>query len=217
MRAELAPFAADGLLLLAGLGGLWACGVAPRRARALLPALGLAYLVGTALVSLALIALLAIGIPFTLVTFVLVALACVAAGVAVDRRRQRRAVPRGDDRSPHVPWRRVREWPADRWLVGGFVVLFGGYATIGLLAASVMPLDQWDAWTMWAVCTFSAARMICSNAADGAPAHTRSKRPCCSIANTPRQEVTIAVSATTDGLPVESGGIGGSASTAPDS
>ncbi len=33
----------------------------------------------------------------------------------------------------------------------------------------------------------------------------------------PRHELTMAVLATTDGLPVESGGIGGSASIAPDS
>jgi hypothetical protein len=150
MRADLAPFAADGLLLLAGLGGLWACGLIPRRGGALLPALGLAYLVGTALVSLALIALLAIGFPFTLVTFALVVLACVAVGVAIDRRRARRTDPSSQDSPPHVPWRQPREWSSDRWLVAGFVVVLGGYALLGLLSAVVMPLDQWDAWTMWA-------------------------------------------------------------------
>jgi hypothetical protein len=68
LRAELAPFAVDLLLALAGLGVLLALRLVPRRPSAKAAARGLAYLTGAAVVPKVLIAGLAIGVPLTLTT-----------------------------------------------------------------------------------------------------------------------------------------------------
>jgi hypothetical protein len=146
MRAELAPFAVDVLLALAGLGILLGIGLVPRRPATMLAALGLAYLTGTAVVSVALIALLTIGVPFTLWTFFVVVFACAGIGAWAWRRRP------PDPTSPDRRWWRLpwRSWPADVWIVGAFVLLFGAFAAVGMASASKMPLGAWDAWSIWA-------------------------------------------------------------------
>jgi hypothetical protein len=146
LRAELAPFAVDALLALAGLGVLVAIGLVPRRASALLPALGLAYLAGASVVPVVLIALLVVGVPFTLETFAVVVAACIGLGALRWRGRPPQEAPARD------PWwrRPWRSWPADVWVVGAFVALFGAFAAIGMLSALRMPLDEWDAWSIWA-------------------------------------------------------------------
>ena len=147
MRADVAPFAVDLLLVLAGLGVLFAIGLVPFRLSTLVAALGLAYLVGTGVVSVVLIALLTIGVPFTLVTFDIVALACVAAG---GLRLWLRPPPRPPAAGPSW-WRRPwRSWSIDDWAVGIFVVLLGLFAVVGLAGTWKMPLTEWDAWSIWA-------------------------------------------------------------------
>lgn len=145
MRADLAPFGVDVLLALAGLAILLAIGVVPRRPGSWMAALGLAYLTGAAVVPLALTALLAIGAPFTLETFGVVVLVCLGIG-AWGWRRADEPPPRA------APWwrRPWRSWPAEVWVVGAFVVVFGAFALIGLRSAWVMPLTEWDAWSIWA-------------------------------------------------------------------
>jgi hypothetical protein len=146
LRTELAPFAVDLLLALAGLGVLAATGLVPRRASAMVAAFGLAYLTGTAVVPLVLIALLTLGVPFTLETFFVVVLVCIGIGAWRWWRDP-------GDRSPRGPawWRRPwRSWPADVWTAGAFVLLFGAFAVLGLVTAFHMPLTQWDSWSIWA-------------------------------------------------------------------
>jgi hypothetical protein len=145
LRAELAPFGVDLLLAFAGLGILAAIGVLPRRASALAGAFGLAYLTGTAVVPLVLTVLLTVGVPLTLETFAVVVLVCIGAGGWRWWRRSE-ALP------PAVPWwrRQWRSWPADGWIVAAFIVLFGAFAVVGLVSAWKLPLNEWDAWSIWA-------------------------------------------------------------------
>jgi hypothetical protein len=146
LRAELAPFAVDLLLALAGLGILLAIGLVPRRPQTIVAALGLAYLTGASVVPVVLIALLVVGIPFTLETFAVVVVLCSGAGLLGWRSGWEEAPPRGE-----AWWRRPwRSWPVDVWVVGAFVVLFGAFATVGMLSAFEMPLTEWDAWSIWA-------------------------------------------------------------------
>ena len=35
------------------------------------------------------------------------------------------------------------------WITVAFVLLFGGLAVVGLLATVQLPLNGWDAWTIW--------------------------------------------------------------------
>jgi hypothetical protein len=143
VRADLAPFALDFVLALAGLGILVATRVVPPRLTHLAGAFGLAYLTGAALVPLALTILLVIGVPFTLETFAVVALLCIAVGVWLGRRwRITERPPTG------TPWwrRPWRSWPVDVWVVAGFAVGFGIFAVVGLLDAFRVPLLGWDAW-----------------------------------------------------------------------
>jgi hypothetical protein len=147
MRADVAPFAVDLLLALAGLGVLFAIGLVPRGPTMVLAALGLGYLTGSAIVPLALTVLLVVGIPFTLTTFAVVVAACIGAGLL-------RLWLRPPDRSPRsgVPiWRRSwRSWTIDAWVVGIFVVLFGAFALVGMATAWKLPIVEWDAWSIWA-------------------------------------------------------------------
>ncbi len=146
MRADFAPFAVDLLLAFAGLGILMAIRIVPASAPAMAAAFGLAYLTGAAVVPILLIALLVVGVPLALELFVIVALLCMSVGVF-------RSQPRPADRaSPgegwwHRPW---RSWPADAWVAGACLVLFGAFAVVGMLSAFQMPLVEWDAWSIWA-------------------------------------------------------------------
>ncbi len=146
MRTELAPFAVDVLLAFAGLGILLAIGLVPRRAPAMAAALGLAYLTGASVVPIILIALLVVGVPFALETFAVVVFICMGIGVL-------RSQARPEDRtSPRKAWWRQpwQSWPADVWVAGAFVALFGAFAVVGMLSAFEMPLVEWDAWSIWA-------------------------------------------------------------------
>lgn len=146
MRAELAPFGVDLLLAVAGLGVLAAIRLVPLRPSELVAALGLAYLTGTAVVSLGLIVLLTVGIPLTLWTFFVLVVLCIGAGVLRSRRQL------GPRREPRPRWWRLpwRSWPAGVWVTGAFVLLFGAYSAVGALSTFDMPLMGGDAWTIWA-------------------------------------------------------------------
>lgn len=146
MRAELAPFAVDLLLALAGIGVLLAIRVVPLSTPDMLGALGLAYLTGSAIVPLVLAVLLVVGIPLALETFFVLVLICLVVGGL-----RSRGAP-NNHAAAEAGWRRQpwRFWPADVWVTGAFLVLFGGFAVVGLLSAFEMPLLGGDAWTIWA-------------------------------------------------------------------
>ncbi|HEU5142124.1 MAG TPA: hypothetical protein VFU04_03090 [Solirubrobacterales bacterium] len=146
MRAEVAPFAVDLLLALAGLGILLAIGLVPRRPSGVLAALGLAYLTGASVVPVVLIALVVIGVPFTLEAFGVVVLLCIGAGAL-----RWRAGPEERIASREAWWRKPwRSWSVDAWAAGAFIALFGVFAVVGMLSAFEMPLTVWDAWSIWA-------------------------------------------------------------------
>jgi hypothetical protein len=109
-------------------------------------ALGLAYLTGTAVVSLLLIVTLVIGVPFTLATFLVAVLACMGIGAFRSRGQPRGHRPSVAPRSGGS-W---RTWQVGTWVTGAFVIVFAAYAAVGLLSASEMPLIGGDAWTIWA-------------------------------------------------------------------
>jgi len=146
MRSELAPFGADLLLALAGLGVLFAADLVSLRISSALAALGLAYLTGAAIVPLLLSILLVLGIPFRLVTFLLVVAACIGVGVP----RMRLAMANSSPDTQGFRWNAWRSWPAETWIVIAFVVVIAAYSVIGFLSALVAPLSAWDAWSIWA-------------------------------------------------------------------
>jgi hypothetical protein len=146
MRADLAPFALDFLLGVAGTGILVAFRVVPVRASSMVAAFGLAYLTGAAIVPLVLTVLLVIGIPFNLATYAVVTLACIGIGLWFGRKR-------AGDRPPAPPpwWKQSwRTWSAEVWIVAAFVLFFGGFAVVGMLTAWRVPLIGWDAWGFYA-------------------------------------------------------------------
>lgn len=146
MRGEIASFCIDVLLAGAGFGVLLAIGLKPRGGLAAVAAAGLAYLVGAAVAPLLLTVLLVLGIPFSLVTFVAVVAVCVLVGVW--RAAPTIAAP-AFGRIP-AGLRSWRRWTADSWAIVVFVLLFAGFAIVGLLSALEMPMLEGDGWTIWA-------------------------------------------------------------------
>lgn len=147
MHADIASFGVDAMLAFAGLWILIGIGLVPLRGASVLAALGLAYMTGTALVPVLLVALLVIGVPVTLVTFFIVVLACVVAGGFAARNS------RIDVSQNSAAWRWLRSWrswPAETWVIVGFVALFGAYSVIGMLGVYESPLVGWDSWSIWA-------------------------------------------------------------------
>lgn len=145
MRADIAPFLADGLLAVAGLGVLHGVGLLRPGARGALAALGLAYLTGVAAVGLLAIALLTLGVPASMPTVVALCGLLTAAGLAAARRRDGRlpSLPA----PPRVPQLRGRG--ADFWFTAGFAGAFGVYALTGFVSAMVTPLTGFDGWSIW--------------------------------------------------------------------
>jgi hypothetical protein len=144
MRAEFAPFLLDGTLAVAGLGILLAAGLVRRDAWSILGGFGLGYMVGAAAIPMVITVLLTVGVPFTLWTYMVIFLVCVASGVL--GLRCRAAPPQRDREWRTASW---RSWSPSMWITFAFVLLFGGLAVVGLLATVQLPLDGWDAWTIW--------------------------------------------------------------------
>ena len=140
MGRSLAAYAVDLLLAGAGFGVLLTIGLTPRRPLQALGAIGLAYMVGAAVVPLVLTVLLVLGVPFTFLTFILIVIACVLPGAW----RLARATPR---QRPKPVGRRA--WPPETWVIVAFVLAFGTFCVVGFLNAVHAPLVEWDAWTIW--------------------------------------------------------------------
>ncbi len=145
MRTALGPALANVLFVCAGLAVLAALRMVRRTAASVIAALGLAFCVGAASVSLlTLIAVLA-GVSFTAGTVEGVSLAIIIGAGAVVLRRPRARVVRGTALPRLKPIEIVKQNRA----LTAFVVLFGTYAIIGLVRASVMPMNLWDGWALW--------------------------------------------------------------------
>ena len=144
MRADLAPIVLAALFGFAGLGVLAALDFVKLSLGGILAALGLAYLVGVAAVLLPAIALVTLGVAVRLPAVVglcaLIGLAGMA--VAVSRRGGLRITIRRSSR----PGKGLE---LDVLVAAVFLVAFGLYALLGFRHASVLPLDTWDAWSIW--------------------------------------------------------------------
>jgi hypothetical protein len=153
MRADLAPLITSAIFLFAGFGVLAAAGLLRRTAWGVLAATGLAYLVGVASVMLVAIALLCLGIALGLAGYAALAALIGATGLAVAalrRPKTRDAHQDGPRRWAFADLRQsVGEWGAEQWLACGFVVAIAVYAVFGYAAASLEPLDGWDAMSIW--------------------------------------------------------------------
>jgi hypothetical protein len=146
MRADLGPVGADVLFLLAGYGVLNAIGFLRTTAADWLAAVGLSFLAGVIWVSLLAIALLTAGIPLTLTTFVLLSAGTAAAGLSLRRDWLRMARPRPTLRGLR---QRARSLPWYAWIGCVTLAALVAYAVSGGFMASVRPLRDWDAWSIW--------------------------------------------------------------------
>jgi hypothetical protein len=86
-----------------------------------------------------------IGVPFTLETFVIVALLCILASGIRTWERPGEETPKGEAWWGR-PW---RSWPPEVWIVVVFILVFGAFALLGFSSAFVMPVTEWDAWSIW--------------------------------------------------------------------
>jgi hypothetical protein len=147
VRTTIAPVLLAGLFVVAGLGILHALRPFPRRPVAgalatLLGAVGLAYMLGVAVVVLLAIALLVLGVSLSLGTFTLLALAVAGAGLLAGVLRRSRAEFAAPARIA-VPMR------IDRIAIAVAAVLFGGYLLLVLSQYTSAPMAEWDSWTIW--------------------------------------------------------------------
>lgn len=139
MRADFGPVVANLGFLAVGLAILLATRFVRWSPRAVLPALGLAYLAGVAAVTLTLVALTCAGVPFTLKSIAGTMALLAAAGLAWGWRRR-------DKGAPVTP---TATAGADRWLVAVFLALFAVFVVVGVLRAHRQLLSDWDAWAIW--------------------------------------------------------------------
>jgi hypothetical protein len=137
---DLASYAVDVLLTIAGFGVLLGIGLTPSGPLQTMGGIGLAYMLGLAVVPLALTLLLVLGVHFTFLTFILVVIACVLPGA------WRLARATAGPRPKLVGW---RSWKPDTWIIAAFVAAFGALCVTGFLNAIHAPLVEFDGWTIW--------------------------------------------------------------------
>ncbi len=160
MRAELGPIVLTGGYCFAGLGVLTSLRIIRPSVGSVVAALGLAFMVGVAVVLLSGIALLCVGAPVNIEMLgILIALIGLGGfGFAWWQAGWRR---------PSMPnWSRIRLWAstqsarraifvlrdtdAERWVVAGMLVVIGVFAVLAYRWAQVQPLQAWDSWSIWA-------------------------------------------------------------------
>jgi len=165
MFAELGPFALIGGYCFAGLGVLAALQLVHLDVRGIAAALGLAFMVGVAVVLVAGIELLCVGASVGLVTLGALAALIGGGGFAVAWRRGGEPRASRGSASP-LSWTRVRSWTTarsfigaalaaskvgvDRWVAAAVVVALAVFAVLTFRWARVQPLQEWDAWSIWA-------------------------------------------------------------------
>ena len=160
MRAELGPIVLTGGYCFAGLGVLTALRFIPRSVGGVVAALGLAFMVGVAVVLLSGIALLCVGAPVNIEMLgALMALFglggfCFAwwqAGWSKpnlpSRIRMKSWVSKRSTRHAVLT---VRKLDAERWVTIGVLVALGVFAVLTYRWARVQPLQAWDSWAIWA-------------------------------------------------------------------
>ncbi len=169
MRAELGPLALIAGYCFAGLGVLAALRLVRLTGRGVAAGLGLAFVVGVALVSIAEIELLVIGASVGPATFAVLIALFGGAGFAVAWRRagsprpslRRRGGEGGGEGATRSRQRRswwsrdarrrsMRRLGVDRWTA---IVVIGALAIFAIVSfrwALVQPLQVWDSWSIWA-------------------------------------------------------------------
>lgn len=111
----------------------------------------LAYVAGLAATMLVAIALLCAGIPMHISVFAVVSVLVGTGGIGIRAWRER------------ARWRLARlllrtglrmqspgTWTVERWLAGAVGVILLAYVVLGYGWAKTMPLNAWDAWSIWA-------------------------------------------------------------------
>jgi hypothetical protein len=160
MRAELGPIALIGGYCFAGLGILAALRVIHPSLGGVAASLGLAFMVGVAVVLLAGIELLCIGAPVDIGVLAALAVLIGAGGLGVAWWRV------GRDRPSLWTWTQIRSSSAtrsagdlahavrkadlNRWVAGCVIVALAVYAALTYRWARVQPLQAWDSWSIWA-------------------------------------------------------------------
>jgi hypothetical protein len=165
MRAELGPFALIAGYCFAGLGVLAALRLVRMSGRGVAAGLGLAFVVGVALISLMEIWLLSFGASIGIAALAVLAALIGGGGFVVAWRRAgspRPSLRRSDGegaprtRASASRWsaararRSMRRLGADRWTA---IVVIGALAIFAVLSfrwALVQPLQVWDSWSIWA-------------------------------------------------------------------
>jgi hypothetical protein len=110
----------------------------------LVAALGLAYLVGVAVVIAVVIALLVGGVALSLPAFTLMALAIAGTGIAIGVLRETEPPP------PAAGLERTFPARIDRLFLVACAVLFAGFALLVLPMFTSAPTVEWDSWSIWA-------------------------------------------------------------------
>ena len=160
MRAELGPLVLTAGYCFAGLGVLASLRFIRLSVGSVVAALGLAFMVGVAVVLLSGIALLCAGAPVNIGVLGALAALIGAGGLGVAWRRA------GWNRPSLPSWTRIRSWAsaqsarravlvvreagAERWVAAGVVVALGVLAVVTYRWARVQPLLVWDSWSIWA-------------------------------------------------------------------
>jgi hypothetical protein len=164
MGADLAALALTAGYCFAGMGVLAALRAVSATVGGVLAALGLAFMVGVALVMLVGIELLSVGGPIGLGTLGATALVIGVGGFAVAWRGAGPGKPslRGEGslaaairtRISVLSMRRARRWVrtagVDQWTAAAVLLALAVFAVVTFRWARVQPLQVWDSWSIWA-------------------------------------------------------------------
>ncbi|MGB0871976.1 MAG: DUF6541 family protein [Solirubrobacterales bacterium] len=156
MRVDIAQFAVTVLYVVPGILLLTAVRVIELRAIEIAAALGLAYLVGVAMVTTSSILLLVLSVPMSAPIYLVVAL-LLSVGCAVGIRRVKRGENPSSERRPassKPSLLRLRGWLSERstawWVAALTVSVIALFAVVGFITALKAPVSGWDGWSIWA-------------------------------------------------------------------
>jgi hypothetical protein len=146
VSAELSALVIAVAFLWAGYGILWGAGALTPSPASFAGAAGLAYVLGLASTLMAGVLLICLGLPMNLPAFALVSFVVGSAGAGIGLGRS--------------GWRSSLRWPVarpiakacsvERVLVAFVCAILAVGAVLGYRSARVMPLADWDSWSIWA-------------------------------------------------------------------
>lgn len=153
MRTDLAQIVVTALYVVPGIALLVAARVIAFRTTQIAAAVGLAYLVGVAVMTTAAVLLLAIGIPLNATRYLVLALLLTAAFAVCPVKARWQSDRKGNASSKRPTISALRRWLTSRttawWIAAITIFVIAFLALAGFATTRRLPVSGWDGWSIW--------------------------------------------------------------------